>query len=166
MNHASYVMGAPSRPWLRRVGSLLLATLTVAVGCRSYTPVPTTELAPGAPVRVELTDRGRLDLAGVLGPRARSLEGRVVERTDSALVLSVATIQRESGVEEGWRGESVTVPQSAVAQVERERVSRLRSGLFAGGLVAAVALAATAFGGSGGDATGQGPGGNDPPGSQ
>ena len=23
MNHASYVMGAPSRPWLRRVGSLV-----------------------------------------------------------------------------------------------------------------------------------------------
>ncbi|HEX3158655.1 MAG TPA: hypothetical protein VHQ45_09060 [Gemmatimonadaceae bacterium] len=165
MTHASYGPNAVTS-WRRRTGALALATLTVASGCHSYTVMPVTELTPGTSVRVELTDRGRLDLAAVLGPRARGVDGRVTQRTDSAVVLNVEMVLRENGVEEGWLGEPVTLPQSAIAQVQREQVSGARSGLIAGGLVAAVALVAVAFGSDGKGATGQRPGPGEPPGSK
>ena len=166
MTHASYGPNAVTCSWRRRTGALALATLTVASGCHSYTVVPASELSPGASARVDLTDRGRLDLAPVLGPRASAVDGRVAQRTDSAVVLNVATVFRESGVEEGWRGEAVTLPQSTIAQVQLERVSSAKSGLFAGGLVAAVALAAVAFSGNSKAATGSRPGPSEPPGSK
>jgi len=129
----------------RRSGVVLLAT-TLAAGCHTYAPVAATELAPGAPARVELTDRGSLDLAAALGPRARVVEGPFVRQRDSTLQLRVVSLTRANGVEERWEGQPVDIPLASVAQLERSRVSRARSGLMAGGMAAALALAVAALG--------------------
>jgi hypothetical protein len=118
----------------------------LTAGCRTFTPVTATELASGAPARVVLTDRGSLELAAALGPRARVVEGPFVRQRDSTLQLRVVSLTRANGVEERWEGQPVDIPLASVAELERSHVSRARSGLMAGGMVAALALAVSALG--------------------
>jgi hypothetical protein len=150
---------------VRRLIVLVLA-LWWPLACHSYTPVAASTLAADSAVRVRLTDQGSLDLASTVGPRAAALDGRVSAASDSALELRVLAVTRMNGVTEGWKGEPVRLTRGAVARVERERVSAMRSGLLAGGLLAALAAAAAAFGGGGDTVAGGGPGGGGPTGSQ
>ena len=146
---------------VRRRAAVLLAAW-LATGCHSYAAVPVEALPAEAPVRVRLTDRGSVDLADALGPRAAALHGRLQERGDSAVVLRVAAVRRANGTEEPWNGERVRLPLAAVAGIERERVSGVRSGLLAGGIVAVLAVAVAAFGGDGGGTVPGGPIGGQP----
>jgi hypothetical protein len=142
-----------------RAAGLLVPWLLSA--CHGYAASSATLVPADAPVRVELTDRATVDLAAALGPRARLVRGRVAERADSTLVLRVASVMRSDGTEEDWRGETVRMPLAAVAHLERERLSGVRSGLLLGGVVAALAVAVAVFGG-GSESIPGGPGGQTP----
>ena len=146
---------------MRRRAAVLFVPWLLA-GCHSYAATTVAAVPADARVRVELTDRASVDLASTLGPRTRHLRGRIVERADSALVLRVTAVQRDGVNEEEWRGEAVRLPLAAVAGIEREELSRARSGLFAGGVVAALALAVAMLGGGGNDTVTGGPGGRQP----
>ena len=131
---------------VRRGGATLAAAaLGLNAGCYSYAPLATTATQPGAEVRVALAEQGAADLARFLGPRAASLEGRVVERTDTALTLSVTSITRTTGVEETWPGDQVTVPRSALATTETRRLAVGRSLLLTGAIIAATTLIGAAL---------------------
>jgi hypothetical protein len=146
---------------MRRRAAVLFVPWLLAA-CHCYAATSVSALPADARVRVALTERASVDLASTLGPRTRHLRGRIVERADSALVLRVTAVQRDGANEESWRGEAVRLPLAAVAGVERDGLSRSRTGLFAGGLVAALALAVAVLGGSGSDTVTGGPGGRQP----
>lgn len=134
-----------------RLGTCALATATLlSTACHTYTPVTGQGIEPGGVVRVRLTDRGAVDVTSSVGPYARAIEGRVSSVTDSTVVLSVIELTRANGQEETWRGESVAVPRSGVAEMATPKVSRSRSWLLAGGLLAGAAALGAVIGGTDG----------------
>jgi hypothetical protein len=150
------------RPFLVRCRAAALLAPWLLSACHGYAVGSVATVPADAPVRVELTDRATLDLATPLGPRARLVRGRVAERADSTLTLHVSSVTRHDGREESWRGEAVRMPLAAVARLEREQLSRARSGLLVGGVAAVVALAVAVFGGNGSESVRGGPGGQTP----
>lgn len=121
----------------------------LSVGCYTYTPVNPNATLAGQLTRVKLTDAGSFAVAKDIGPYGDSLDGRVTQKDDSGLVISVVQVTRRGGVEETWRGESVRVANSDVASIAVPKFSRSRSSLLAGGIVAtALGLAATLGAGS------------------
>lgn len=140
-------MRRPVRPSFSAAAVSVAAVLTV--GCYTYTPVDPNAALAGQPTRVKLTEAGSFAVAPLIGPYGASLDGRITQKDDSGLVMSVTQLTRRSGVEETWRGESVRIPSNAVASVSLSKFSRSRSVLLAGGLVAtALGLAAGLGGGS------------------
>ena len=75
----------------------------LSVGCYTYTPVDPNATLAGQVTRVKLTDAGSFAVAPYIGPYGDSLDGRVTQKDDSGLVLSVVQVTRRSGVEETWR---------------------------------------------------------------
>ena len=130
--------------------SLALATAAVTVGCHSYVPVDAAAVAPSRVVRLDLTDAGSVALGPGVGRYAVSVDGRISQHDDSALVVAVSQVTRRSGAEEAWNGESVRVPRSGVSSVTIETLSRSRTYLVVGGLAALGATIGAAFGGGGG----------------
>ena len=145
-----------------RLGTASLATAALLMtACHTYTPVTTQGVTPGARLQARLTDRGAADLAQYVGPYARIVEGRVTQATDSVLVMSVTELTRANGVEETWRGESVTLNRNSIADLSVPKVSRTRSILLAGGIVAALVGIGLALGTESG-VSGKGPGTSNP----
>lgn len=132
-----------SHPLARRAtAALAIAALGVNVGCYSYVAVPAAQETTGRELRVTLAEGSAGELARYLGPRAASLEGKLVGRSDSALTVSVTTVTRTNGVEETWPGDAVVLPRSAIATTATRRPDKVRSILVAGGIVVGVALIA------------------------
>lgn len=133
-----------------RLGTLSVVTATLlTAACHTYTPVAGQSVAPGGTVRVRLTDTGAVAVAPSVGPYARAIEGRVGSVTDSTVVLAVTGLTRANGQDETWRGESVAVPRSGVADMAVPKLSRPRSWLLAGGLMAGAAALGAVLGGAG-----------------
>jgi hypothetical protein len=118
----------------------------------------------GAMVSVSPTDRGRLELAPMMGSGVRRLDGRVLESTDSALVLAVTSVQLFGESEPGkWSGERVAVSRDFVSEVRERRHSRVRTGIMAGlTVVAAIAASSLAIKGFGSESGDNRPGGGEP----
>jgi hypothetical protein len=74
------------------------------------------------------------------------------------MALSVSGLTLRSGDEQYWKGENVSLPQSAIATIEVKKVSWWRSGLLAGGIIASLTSFGLIAGGSSG-----GPRNNRPP---
>ena len=129
-----------------RVAALFLA-LFGSIGCYAYTPLETPAPAPGARLKVELTDQGTADLAPLVGPGAVSLAGRLEERGPESLTLAVSAVEFRRREEEFWDGEPVTIPQPAIARVFERRVSRTRSTLASIAVVAGAVILVDLFSG-------------------
>ena len=140
---------------------LLVAPLLV--GCYVYQPVADVSPAPGQRVRLTLTDSGTANLAAELGPSTELLSGRLLSDSTGGYLVSVSGTQKRGGVETGWKGEQVIVPQPYVARFEQRRFSRTRTILMGVATVAAGFVVRQAFwgpgiGGFGGGGPGGGPG--------
>lgn len=99
-----------------------------------------------------------------MGPGVRRISGRVLESTDTALVLSVTSVQYlETNVPARWTGERVVIARDYISETGERRLSRSRS-LIMAGLVLAAAIAASliAIEGFGDDNPGDRPGGGEP----
>jgi hypothetical protein len=129
-----------------RAAAFVIAAFVLS-GCHTYRTVPSGALPDDSQARVYLTDRGTEDLARFVGPYSRALAGGVLSKSDSALALSVAEVERFDGNEEFWRGERVVVPRDAIASVQVRRISPIRTALLSTGLVAAAFVLGKAFAG-------------------
>ena len=129
-----------------RAAALVIAAFVLS-GCHSYRTVPSGALPDDSKARVYLTDRGTEDLARYIGPYSRALAGGVLSKSDSALALSVAEVERFDGNEEFWKGERVVVPREAIASVQVRRISPVRTALFSTGLAAAALVLGRTFAG-------------------
>jgi hypothetical protein len=156
-------MPAPGR---RRRHSTTRATLvsvvaatTVSSGCYRYVPNAQANFVVGEEVRVRLTSDGAATLLPVVGADVAAIDGRITARTDTAYGLSVGGTLKRAGTSAVWSGESITVPITAIAGVDRRvldtRKTALVSGLAVGvGALAALVISAVTGGGS----TGSDPG--------
>ena len=120
---------------------LSIALFAVAVsGCYTYKPMATTTPAPGTQLRVELTLSGGDTLARFLGPSVQMVDGRLLQMSPSAIELGVTQVTMYSGIEQYWKGETVTLPKPYVAKIEERQFSWGKTGLLAA--MVAVSLAA------------------------
>jgi hypothetical protein len=144
-----------------RASVAVVLTMMQLAGCYRYVPVSQAATPVGADVWLGINDRGRVALTDAVGPGVRRMEGRVLENTDSSLVMAVSSVQHiDLGVPAKWMGERVEVGRDLVNELRERRFSATRTGI-ALGLVAAGAIAVSfiAIEGFGSDGGGGG-GGN------
>ena len=121
----------------------VLPTVVLAValsGCYTYGPLHSEAPELGKQVRFELTLTGTDSLAHFLGPDVAAVDGRLVQMTPTSYELGVSAVLMHSGIEQYWKGETVTLPKSLVATVQARTLSWGKTGLLAG-IVIATALA-------------------------
>jgi hypothetical protein len=130
--------GIPRRPVLAAVALVLL--VPQLTGCFQYVQVAGPAVPVGAEVTLGVTDRGRIALTEPVGPGVRRLSGRVLESTDTTLVLGVKTVEfLDLGVPVQWAGQPVRIAREHVTEVRERQLSRSRTYLAIGLSVAAVA---------------------------
>jgi hypothetical protein len=145
---------------IRRLLAAIALPLLVA-GCYRYAAIDPNAALPMSEVRLNLTAAGASALVPTLGRSPVAVEGRIVQVTDSAYVLSVSsTLVRAPDDETSltrtvWAGESVTIPKRAVAVIEQRSLDTRRTATAAGLAAVAGILAARIIvhgvGSSGGD---------------
>lgn len=85
-------------------------------------------------------------MAPTIGPRVSALDGRVLEASDTAIVLAVQSVTAQSGRTMGWSQERLAVPRAVVSSVRARTLDRKRSWIVAGLTVVGVVALGEAFG--------------------
>jgi hypothetical protein len=111
---------------------------------------------------VILNDRGRFQMADVLGPMVDVVEGSVARQDPSSVRLLVYRVKDLRGGVSTWTGETIDVPREGIAGFRERKLSKARSWVLAGTLVGAVVISAllldlNLFGDPQGDAPCTGP---------
>ena len=121
---------------------LPIAFLALALsGCYTYGTVETVKPELGKPMRVALTLTGGDSLARWLGPNVATIDGRFVQEMPTAYEIGVSSVVMHSGMEQYWKGETVTVPKGLIASIQERKFSWAKTGLLAGvAIVTVVAL--------------------------
>ena len=109
-------------------------------GCYTYRPL-TAPPVPAMRVSALLTDNGRVGAASQIGPRNDRLEGRFLEESDTAYLLSVTAVKPIHGPWVRWTGEQVSLRRDYVATMYERRLSKSRTALFAGGTALGIFVA-------------------------
>lgn len=136
----------------RPIAAALLLCLLLN-GCFSYAPAQST---PGraARVRVALVAPADFRLLEYTANEVVVADGEMVSADDREVVLSATRLQARSGYEFVGHGETITIPRSNVASLQRKRIAPLQSALLAGAVAAVVVLSTRLFeavrGGDGG----------------
>ena len=140
----------------------LALLLPLLAGCYVYRPVGTAVPPAGHQLRLTLTDAGTATLAPQLGPSVVAVNGKLIEDSTDAYVLSVVETQKRNGIEMSWLGEQVSISTSVVSTVQRREFSRSRTALVTAGTIVGILAARAAFWGPGsvfgGPKPGPGPG--------
>lgn len=118
--------------------------LSMATGCFNYVPTEIGAVPPGESVRLFLTRAGvdavneggnEEALSTVFEP---VLSGEFVRRTGDDLFVRVPTVRRQVGFHTAQLGQDLRIPASEVVQIERQELSRARTGLLVGATAAAI----------------------------
>ena len=123
---------------------LLLVAVCVTGACYGYVPAPPSP-RPDAPVRIELTDAGTVEVASAVGPGMEMIDGRLLRADADSVVVGVTLTTSRRGVETDWRGERIAVPRTAVSSLQVRRLSVVRTTVATVGGVAALVATAVGF---------------------
>lgn len=148
-------MSTRFQPRHRAAAALLLAAFLSA--CTTYVPAPATPMPMGTRVRARLDRPMDIPLHDLTANNVVRVDGEVVRVDTDRVVLSAFTIATAGGVELLANGETVTIPGSHLAGLERKKVALLTTALGLGAGILAVALldaAAQRLGGGGDPGTG------------
>lgn len=142
---------------MRRVRTLLLVLAVSTAGCYQYVPVETTP-PQGTSVRAGLSSSMSFELSEITANRIVEIRGEVVTASAERLVLSAFSLVSQSDFEHLAAGETIVVPQDAVAWIEKREISASRTALVGAALVGVGFLIEAAIrGGGGGEDDGGGP---------
>lgn len=139
------------------VGSLVGAPLA---GCYNYSTIAPSDAPVGATVRARVSAAAADRISAALGTDSRTVEGELLERSDSALLIGVPSQQAAdaTGVKIVQRIE-VTTPE--VQDLQLQRLDRTRTAVTVTVLALVAAYVANAaFGSSSPNSIGPRPGGN------
>ena len=98
----------------------------------------------GTVVALEITDRGRVALGGLVGSEIGQIEGRLISADTAEYVLQVTGVTFLRGGQQGWRGETVHIRNEYVSSRYERRFSTVRTVTLVALTVGAVALIAGA----------------------
>lgn len=122
--------------WKRPVAAAVLAVQGLT-GCFRYVPAPV-QPAAGTRFAVEVTDEGRVALAGALGPGIIRVEGVLVADEPDAFVIDAAMVTQLRLRPTSVDNIRVRVAKAHVERAEQRQLSRRRTLLLVGGAAVAV----------------------------
>ena len=141
----------------RLVALTLLGAISAVAGCATYRPIDRQRAPAAGEVRLDLTERGTLELGPQIGAGVVSLDGSIVSVTDSTVQMSLKQVVNRSGDVQQWVGEKVTIPAAYVNLYRKRQPSLARSVALGAGLTAAAVGIALGFTpGNSGSARGDG----------
>lgn len=117
--------------------TVLMASIT---GCYSYVPRTARDDMTGAPIEVLLNERGRADVVQTLGTDVVSFRGKPVSRADGKLTVAVDEVTFINRPSAKWAGETVTVPETNVRDIQTRRFEKGRTLLAVGSVVGGLVL--------------------------
>ncbi len=124
---------------LAQRATLLTTAVLVLAGCYTTRPLLTREPAPGQRVVLQLTDRGSVDMARLVGPNIMALEGTVSTVSPTEISLRVTRAEQRGGMDVSWSGEPIAVPTEAIAGMQERNLDKRRSWAMAG-IIGALAI--------------------------
>lgn len=133
-------------------------------GCYTYADLRG-DPAAGTRVVLDVSDMGRVALGPRLGTSLATIEGDLVQRTDSTYVIRMQQVRTLDGVTTHWDGETVSVRDEYIVDVGRREFSRSRTAFAAVGFLVAVGaiIAGQSLTGAGSGDDRPGPGGGQGP---
>lgn len=150
------------RCMVRRTTALLiwLSLATSTTACAVYTPLDRNVVGTVREARIDLTERGTLELSPRIGAAVASVDGRVRTVTDSTLTIMLVQTVTRNGDTQQWLGEPLEIPLGYINGYRKRQSSAARSLLLGGGILLGVlgAGAAFAIGNSGSGVSGNGGG--------
>jgi hypothetical protein len=119
---------------------LIVVVLAVLQGCYTYAPLETGVPPVGERVELEISDRGRVELAERLGRGVMTIEGRLTAVTNDQYVLNVASVSYLGGETSRWSGESVRLARDQVEHAATRKLSRRRTWVMAAAIAVGVGV--------------------------
>ncbi len=123
------------------VWRVMLVVAAVSQGCYAYVPLETASPPVGQTVALQISDRGRVELADRFGPGLDRIEGLLASADSDDVVMNVFQVAHVNGLRNRWSGETVRVGRGLVGRLEERKLSRSRTFVLvaaAGGTVAAL----------------------------
>jgi len=121
--------------------ALSLVVIFAATGCHTFQPTAIDEVAPGQAIRARVTGAYSDTLSAVLQRTdAREVEGRVVERIGTSMLLEVPVSRSLEGMRFQTLNQRIEIPDGAIQVVETKELDRLRT-FGAAGIGAAIVIA-------------------------
>ena len=114
-----------------------------SASCFEYGAAPNNSTVTGRDVRITLTTDARTTLASRIGTQVRAIDGIARSSDSSRVLLSMNRTLLTDGSEAAWTGDTVSIPTSDIAVLERRKMAPGRTlALVAiiAGVTAAVAL--------------------------
>lgn len=137
---------------------LLVLCLVALTGCYTYAPARGAPAVRGMSVRAQLAAPMDFRLTELTANNVVSVTGEVVRQDPDTLVLSAQWLRAQSGYQFPASGETIVIPADRLADVERRRISAVRSAaIVAAGALAGVLFVTILEGGGGGGGTGRNP---------
>lgn len=122
---------------------MLVVAASVSQGCYTYVPLNTESPPVGQTIALQITDRGRVELADRFGPGLARIEGLVTSADSQDVVMNVFQVAHVDGLRNRWSGEMVRVRRGLVGRLEERKLSHVRTymlvGVTAGAVVGLVA---------------------------
>ncbi len=139
---------------MRAIAALLLVTLSLSA-CFSYRTIDPALSRQRDDVRVRLSRPIDVRLTEITANDVVQVDGEVISAADTVLYVSAWALRSRSGFSILAQGETVAIPTAGITELERKRISALRSSAVVAGVLA---LSTVIFGAVRGGAEGEGPG--------
>lgn len=146
---------------MRSVRWACCALLAALSGCYSYAAVSPDDVQPGTTVRARITPAEAERVGEVIGREPRVLEGALIEREPTSILLEVTSGSSVAGTQPQRFRQRLRVERPNLLEMEVRRLDPWRTaGVVAAAGVVFGYVAVSAFG-DGGGAPGSGKGGGD-----
>ena len=125
--------------------SLISGFLLLIAGCYSYSGAALESVRVGQGVRARISGSEAERLEPVLGNSDRTVEGQLLEKGDSAVVVSVATpLSTEANAAVSQAVQRIEIPRADLEQIEVRHIDRFRTSVLVLGGIAGAAAAVAA----------------------
>lgn len=133
----------------------MIALAVVSSGCYQYVPLTSQAPPVGSQVRIELSDRGVVNVEPALGQGVTNVEGTVRGAVADSVTISLASVQRRQSGTQTWAGETLVLKPGDIRAVSERRLSQTRTTVVATSAITLAAAGIIAIAKAGGEAEGE-----------